>query len=218
MNKWFISLLSCLFLLIGCLGPESQKPSDADITPPSETYGKDEEDFASTPTAIDYFPTTPLIKSYLGIGNEYAQYTETFFEKQGELIPSIIENGGTRVLRIYKVTENEIAIVYEQSEFYDVTIPSLSSLEDTFQTKPILSNPLEVGNSNREWRIVSVNSTLTVPYQEFKDVLVIEKNNQDGSINRQYWVKDLGKIKDEYVIQEENQEPYKVTSELQTVK
>lgn len=219
MIKAYVTIISCLFLLLGCTSQNPEKPSDNNPIPsPIETDVGDDEENTISASLLDYFPDKPIVKGYLGTGNEYAQYTETFYQKEGEYIPSIIDNGGTRVLRIYKVTEDEISIVYEQSEFYNETIPSISALEPAFQSKPILTSPLELGGMNGEWKIVDINHTLKVPYKEFNHVLVIEKTNTDGSVNRQYWVKQLGKIKDEFIIEEENGDRYEVTSELQTAK
>jgi hypothetical protein len=211
MKKWLIFLLSSFWLMGGCVAEEVEQPKNEQNTPPPDSEEQ-------TISLLDFFPNKPLEKQFLGIGNEYAQYNERFYEKVGDYVPAIIDNGGTRLLRIYKVTEKEISIVYEQAEFYEETIPSIDSLEPSFQSKPLLSLPLKVGKNIDGWEIVKINDTITVPFAKFNDVVVLEKTNEDGSINRQYWAKEYGKVKDEYTLEEDNGNIYNVISELQAIK
>jgi hypothetical protein len=205
-----LSLIVCSLLLVGC-GIKVENSKDNGSPPPTVIDKKEE-------TLLDFFPTQPVEKQFEGLGNEFAQYTETFFEPPGSIYPSIIDNGGTRILRLYKVTKEEISIVYEQPEFYEETPPPASSLEAEFVNNPILKLPLEVGNTFGEWTIVQVNESLTVPYGSFKEVVIIEKTDETGGIQRQYWVEKHGKIKDEYLLEDENGSVFKVTSELKTLK
>lgn len=208
MKKWLFLLFSTL-LLFGCESGELDKPPNEQSSPP--VIDKQEI------SLLEYFPDHPIEKSFLGKGNEFAQYTETLFQKEGSYFPTITDNGGTQILRIYKVTEQEISLVYEQAEFYE-SIPSLSTLEPYFQSKPILTLPLEEGKIIGEWKIVNSSDSITVPFGEFSDVIILEKINVDGSISRQYWAKKYGKIKDEFIIKDENGTPFEVTSELQDIK
>lgn len=210
MKKWLFLLVTSL-LLVGCVeinvntSKNEQKPPQPNV---------DEQ----TVSLLDYFPNNPIEKQFQGIGNEFAQYSETFFEKEGDYYPAIVDNGGTRLLRIYRVTDKEISIVYEQPEFYEETIPSIASLEAAFQNKPLMTLPLEVGKTMGDWKIVSLSETVTVPFGTFSDAIVLEKTNEDGSINRQFWVEEYGKVKDEYSQKDENGDLFEVKSELDTIK
>jgi hypothetical protein len=210
--KKILPLLFSILLLSGCQKARTDQPIH-DFPPP-----KTSDVVEQTYTLLDYFPTKPITKQFLGIGNEFAQYKETIFEKDGDYYPAIVDNGGTRLLRIYKVTEAEISIVYEQPEYYEERPPSLSSLEQSFIEIPLITLPLEVGKRNGDWEIVNVTETLTVPFGKFIDVIVLEKQNHNGSINRQYWVRKLGKVKDDYLIKDESGNLYEVYSELEAVK
>lgn len=199
-------------MLAGCQSASKQEPTKNEQSSPPKI------EHEQTLTLIDFFPKNPVEKYFIGIGNEFAQYTETIYAKDRIYYPATIDNGGTRVLRIYKVTENVISIVYEQPEFYDEKIPPLSTLEQSFQDKPLLALPLEKGKKIGEWEIVNLSETVTVPFGKFTNVIVLEKTNQDGSINRQYWAKNYGKVKDEYFFENENGDRYEVNSELQSIK
>jgi hypothetical protein len=210
LKRWLFLLLTSL-LLVGCVEINVNNSKDEQKSPLPIV---DEQ----TVSLMDYFPNKPIEKQFQGIGNEFAQYTETFYENVDDYYPAIVDNGGTRVLRIYRVTDKEISIVYEQPEFYDEAIPSLSSLEAEFQDKPLLTIPLEVGRTIGDWKLVSNSETVTVPFGTFSDVIVLEKMNDDGSFNRQYWVEEYGKVKDEYSQKDENGNLFEVLSELGTIK
>jgi hypothetical protein len=210
LKKWLLLLLTSL-LLVGCVEININKSKNEE-NPPQPNV---EEQIV---TLLDYFPNKPIEKQFKGIGNEFAQYTETFYEKDGDYYPVIVDNGGTRVLRIYRVTDKEITLVHEQPEFYEETIPSIAALKSAFQNKPLLTLPLEIGRTMGDWKLVSLSETVTVPFGTFSDVIVLEKTNEDGSINRQYWVKEYGKVKDEYSQKDENGNLFEVKSELDTIK
>jgi hypothetical protein len=210
MKKWLFHLVTSL-LLVGCVEINVHNPKDEQNSPQPIVNEQ-------TVSLLDFFPNKPLEKQFKGIGNEFAQYTEIFHKKEGDYYPAIVDNGGTRMLRIYKVTNKEIALVYEQAEFYEENIPSISSLEASFQNKPLLTLPLEVGKTIGEWKLVSISETVTVPFGQFSDVIVLEKRNEDGSFNRQYWVDEYGKVKDEFIYKEENGNLFEVISELDTIK
>ncbi|MHC0035470.1 hypothetical protein [Pseudoneobacillus sp. C159] len=202
MKKWLLIIFSAI-LLVGCNDVKEIQPSDINNH--------------SSVSLLDYFPTSQLEKSFLGKGNEFAQYTETFYENTDNYYPSIVNNGGTRILRVYKVTEDEITIVYEQPEYYEETIPSISSLEPNFISKPLLATPIKFSKKVGDWKVISLSETVTVPYGEYANVILLEMLNEDGSINRQYWAPKLGKIKDEFIQNGEDGTTYEVTSELQSV-
>jgi hypothetical protein len=204
MKRLIIYLLSVVFLF-GCKATGNDKP-----VPPSDS-DKDPEI-----TLLDFFPQSPTERQFLGKGNEFATYTETFYINEGSYYPSIVENGGTSILRIYKVTENEITLVYEQGEFYD-DVPPISSLENKFQSRPILTAPIKVGSKNGEWKVIKYLESLKVPFGTIPDVYVLEKKNKEGSTQRQYWAWQYGKIKEEFIVDDGNGVTFEVTSELEKV-
>lgn len=238
LRTYTIILLTAI-LLLGC-SQETNHPSDEHSSPPTvvneqpggndeepgvedeEEGSKDEEpievDEQPSVSLLDYFPNKPMEKDFLGTGNEFAQYKEMVLTNEGFYYPAIIDNGGTRMLRIYKVTNDGISTVYEQPEFYNENIPPLAPLEASFKEVPLLTLPLEIGKSIGEWKLVQVNETITVPYGKFNEVVVLEKVNQDGSINRQYWAKQFGKVKDEYSYQDQTGQSIEVLSELQAIR
>ncbi|WP_442593615.1 hypothetical protein [Neobacillus sp. D3-1R] len=210
MRKYFFLFLSCL-LLSGCVTKTEQPPKDSHTNPPPVVENQ-------KISLLDYFPKTPIDKFFIGIGNEFAQYTEKFYPNEGPYYPAVMDNGGNRFFRIYKVTDQEIALVYEQPDFYEDDIPTPSSFEGRFIIQPLLRFPLNVGEKVGQWKITSLTEKLTLPIGEFSNVLVIQKVNEDGSIVRQYWAKEYGKIKDEFLFKDTNGDLYEVSSELQNIK
>jgi hypothetical protein len=205
--KKLLLFLMPTILLFAC---ESQVQPVQPASPPT----KDEQETS----LLHYFPQRPVEKFFQGIGNEFAQYKETFYENEGPYYPAIMDNGGDRFLRIYKVTEKEISIVYEQPDYYKDTIPTPSSLADKFQEQPILKLPLQVGQQIGDWKIMDLSAEVEVPMSVFSNVMIIEKSGEDGSIIRQYWAEKVGKIKDEFILKEENGDQFEITSELESKK
>ncbi|HYK73028.1 MAG TPA: hypothetical protein VEV44_07835 [Pseudoneobacillus sp.] len=210
MLKWFSLLITC-FLLIGCEAKMNPPQKNPQPSPPAVV---DEQN----KTLRVFFPHAPVEKMYLGVGNEFAQYTEKFYENEGPYFPAVMDNGGNRFFRIYKITDNEISLVYEQPDFFEEEIPAPSSLENRFLVQPLLRLPLEVGEKVGQWKIASVTEKLSLPIGDFSDVVVIQKANEDGSIIRQYWAKNYGKIKDEFLLKDDSGNINEVSSELQTMK
>lgn len=206
MKKWFYIVLGCL-LLVGCTADKS----------PSKESPKTEQPSVETTKMADYYPLENKIYSYKGEGNEYATYKETFYEKEGDYLPSIVDNGGTCVLKVYQFTADGIYLVYEQAEFYDETLPALDSIKSEFKPIPLLVNPLEVGTVFEEWKIVDKIAKLTLPIGEVHDVLVIEKKGGDKSIVKNYWAAGYGKVMDEFLYTDESGEEFVVTSKLEKI-
>lgn len=165
----------------------------------------------------DFLPPDLTVKHFKGEGNEYAAEVETFFQSEGEYLPSYVNNGGTQVLKIYQVTTQGIYVVYEEPEYYEETPPSISSLQDDFQKVEVLTLPLEKGKTINGWEIVGTDESLTLPLGTVSDIVVLEKTFEDGSISRNYWAKKLGLVKKEYYYKAEDGTELAVTTELESV-
>lgn len=84
MKKMLLFLIPAL-LLFGC---ETQLHEE--VHPPSSPV-EDELEIS----LLNYFPQRQAEKFFRGIGNEYAQYSEIFYENEGPYFPVIMDNGGT---------------------------------------------------------------------------------------------------------------------------
>ncbi|TKC15466.1 hypothetical protein [Robertmurraya kyonggiensis] len=234
--KKLLYALFILFFLVGC-----NATSDSDGETPKDTNNEEvtSDDGVDKPSTDDeeeapeveetpveevatiniqeYFPPENVIKHFRGEGNEYASEVETIFQREGEFLVSLGNNGGTQVLRVYQLTQNGIHLVYEVPEYYEESPPSVASLQEQFQIQDVLTVPVEKGRMINGWEIVDIAHELTLPIGTLNDVIVLEKTNGNESMNRHYWAKQYGLVKKEFYYKNEDAYELMVTTELEKV-
>ncbi|MFE8702372.1 hypothetical protein ACFYKX_17380 [Cytobacillus sp. FJAT-54145] len=197
-------------------GNEDQQSNDIEDEGIDDQQSDHNED-QHTENIQQYFPKEKQKKFFKGIGNEFAEESEWFYEQEGNYLPSVLENGGTRILKVYKLTSEGLYLVYEEPEFYRDEIPSMETLQSAFKEKPLLLSSLKEGSFIGSWKVIKTNEELTVPLGEMDHVMVLEHSNGDGSISRQYWAPTFGLVKKEFYMEHEDGNETMVTSELERV-
>jgi hypothetical protein len=127
------------------------------------------------------------------------------------------DNGGTVMQRIYRISTDKISLLAEIGEAYDAQMPSVEELDAMPEIGIYLSTPLEVGTEFNDWIITSTSETVETPLQMFTDVIVIEKKEEQGNVNRKYFAKEFGEIKSEFIMYEGEQETI-ISSTIEKVK
>lgn len=238
--KAFISLL-LIFSLAGCSfnetadQPNQEKPSDSPNEKPVSPAPPNNEGSPATPakpaTPVspdsnpthqeieinEFFPDENQIKFFDGKGNEFAQEKEIIFEMQGDYLPTIVSNGGTSMLKIYKLTDEGIYLAYQLPEYYEEQIPALSELEDEFTEVPILTKPVKSGEMINGWKIIDVDQILQLPIGTIKNAVILEQEAEDGSITRQYWAPKFGLVKKEFYMIDSKGTETSITTELSNI-
>jgi len=171
------------------------------------------------PSIKEYFPLENKVYSFAGQGNEFASYKEIFYETEDGYLPAVVENGGTRILKVYQLTSDGIYTVYEQPEYYEQKIPPIEQVKDHFfSPKPQLAAPLSNGSGFNSWKIIETDAKLKLPFGELDHVIILEqKESGDHSTVTSYWAPGYGKVKQEFIYTEENGEEFIVTSELENI-
>lgn len=160
-------------------------------------------------------PEDGAVKHFEGEGNEYAELTVEVEHLDEKHVAMYEDNGGTRVLRIYRVSEQQIDLVLEQPEFYDMYGGDPTGL-DVIST--YLKFPLEAGQTSSLGEIVEVDATVETPYRTFEEVVIFESEEQEGSVNRYYFVEGYGEVKREFIMDtEEGEMDFTVTSALESI-
>lgn len=195
---------------------KEEEPSKNDGKPIDKEDKEDDPKVEEKLKIEDYFPPEKVIKYFRGEGNEYATEVETVFAKQGIYLPTIVNNGGTQILRIYKLNDNGIYVVYEQPEYYEDMPPSMESLKKEFTEKEVLTGPLQKGHLINGWKIIDVEKNVTLPIGSFAHVIVLERS-ENSSVNRHYWSTEYGLVMKEFVYTDEDGFQTVVTSELERV-
>lgn len=228
--KSFVVLM--LFLLLSACGEDPVVDPSVDETPSSEEKQPEEnieepEEVVTDPEPVtepgpnliqlsSFFMQDGATAKYLGDGNEYASYQARTQWHNDHTVSIFEDNGGTTVLRTYRISDVSIDLIQEQGEFYDEYNPTDEELEELPILSTFLQLPLETGEVFDDWEIISVDQTLETPFQLFEQVIVLEKTDDTGAIQRKYIVEEYGEIKREFIMLEEDIE-FIVTSTLESV-
>lgn len=159
------------------------------------TFADHEPDETPTTLASDYFP---IINNshyvYQGAGNEYASYDVYLDFSDQSTIQQRINNGGTELIRVIKITSDKITKVYQQGEAY----ARVNMLSKTNTDEVLLQGPIVVGTS---WSIAAgitrqiTNGAvaITTPGGTYTAIEVTTTNGT--KITKDYYVKDVGLVK-----------------------
>jgi len=238
--KKLVALFTVLILLTSCSSDngkkQESKTGDADKAgqqdqekqPAKETGQKSEgkgdsqpgnstaTPQASIPTA-EYFPDAQQIKTFKGTGNEFAGEVETIFTREGNNLATVVDNGGTRMLKVYQLDKKGISLVYEEPEYYSEDAPEIDSFKQAFKPQLILPNPVRLNQKFNGWIVKKINETVTVPYGKVDKVIVLEQKEEDGSFVHTYWAPRLGVIKKAFYMKGASENEPAVTTELERV-
>lgn len=225
--KRFVVLM--LFLLLSACGDDSvedpsisKNPPTTEEEQPEEVIEEPEEVVAEPepePNKIqlsNFFMQDGATATYLGEGNEYASYRARTQWHNDYTVSIFEDNGGSTLLRTYRISDESIDLIQEQGEFYDEFNPTDEELQALPKLSTFLKLPVEAGENIDDWEVISVNDTIDTPFQVFKQVIVLEKTDDTGAIQRRYIVEKYGEIKREFIMNEEDIE-FVVTSTLESV-
>jgi hypothetical protein len=229
MSIFIRTVVLILFLLLNACGQDSVEPSSDSNAPPSaEEEQRDEvidepEDYVAEPEQepskvqlSNFFMQDGVTAVYLGEGNEYASYRARTQWHNDYTVSIFEDNGGSTLLRTYRISDESIDLIQEQGEFYDEFNPTDEELQALPKLSTFLKLPVEPGENIDDWEVISVNDTIDTPFQVFKQVIVLEKTDDTGAIQRRYIVEKYGEIKREFIMNEEDIE-FVVTSTLESV-
>ena len=217
-----------LILFMGACGtedPEVQIPpgSDTNVTaddPERAEEAADEpaaEEEIATVGPYDYFMPDGSTATFLGEGNEYASFTLRTVYLEGEHIAVYEDNGGTVMLKVYRLSKEKIDLVLEQGEFYEDYSATAEELEALGPIRTYLTFPLEIGTVIGERTVIETDAIVETPFENFEQVTVLESGGEEGSIVKTYFAEGYGEVKREFRMQEEEQEEFVVTSVLEKI-
>ncbi len=224
----FLWILSFLFFLSACGYNTETNSNDGsnlnenrnDEERTNEDNDENEQpDINSDEDSIDlsnFFMKDKMVAKYLGEGNEYATYTARTQWHNDHTVSIFEDNGGTILLRTYRITEKAIELINEQGEFYGEFNPTNDELDAMPAISTFLQFPIEKNKEFDGWTIIDVGLTLETPLQEFKDVIQIQKIDVTGSIQNRYIVENFGEIKREFIMDEEDIQ-FSVTSTIESI-
>lgn len=194
MKKLFMILL--IVLLAACTRVET--PVDPSTKEPIEQPEKD------SIALSDFFMKDGTTAKYAGEGNEFAQLTIKT-QWLNDRYVNTYTSSGTSVLTTYRIDEDKIVVLQSIPETYDIVTPTEAELSSMEPISTYLQLPFEIGATFDGWTIIDTTATLDTPLQTFTNVIVIEEQNEEGSINRNYFAKGYGFIKSEFIMKDGDQ-------------
>ena len=187
----------------------------------AEETAEEENEPAENPEPIEMNPFAFIMENntiahFQGEGNEFAELELRTEYLDDEHIAVYEDNGGTTMLRVYRVGEDKIELVKEEPEFYEKYEASSEELQDLEPISVYMEFPIVKGDAIDGRVIVETGATVETPYSTFENVIVFESKGDDGSINRTYFAENYGEVKREFIM-EENGETMEVTSSLESI-
>lgn len=229
--KKLLLMFSCFFLLAGCTNndqgsdepakdqtdntAQGDKSSDTGDGESGSIVDADEEEATDTLPFSSYFMKDGTVAHFEGEGNEFATYTARTKYLDDNYISVYEDNGGTVMLRIFRIEEDQVLLVFEQGERYEELKPSELALESLEPISVYLKSPLEKGSEFDGWTVIDNSTTLITPVKNFENVLLIEKKGENGT-HRRYFAEGYGEIKREFIMTDNSAES-KVTSTLSKI-
>lgn len=197
---------------------QEQEPAE---TAPSETKTQesnsgDSHDDEVSVDPYDYFLEDGSVARFEGFGNEFAEYTLRTDYMEANHVATYEDNGGTVVLKVFRLHDDRIELVKQEGEFYDEFDASFEELEALEVISTYLEFPIEQGQSIGEATVVETGVSLATPYRNFDDVFVLEQE-EEGSINRNYFVEGFGEVKREFRANADDPDDSAITSTLASI-
>lgn len=224
MLKFLSFALAILLLLTACSSEsseEQQSPDeDSNLTEEGSENAVEEptdEEGTGDIDPYDFFMPDASTATFLGEGNEYASFTLRTVFMDDQHISTYEDNGGTVMLKVYRVGGNTVELVKEEAEFYQDFVASSEELEALQPIRTYITLPLEVGTVIENWTVTETDATVETPFQNFENVMVLESEETGNAINKTYFAEGYGEVKREFRMQEEGQEEFVVTSVLESV-
>lgn len=221
--RFFLGILM-VSLLIGACSKETetkqvQKEKDVEteetqVTEKEKTSEKETEGAkTSEPSGLAIFkPEAGMVKTFI-VEDENQIYTEEYVHESEEYIQKVTKIGEAATVQVYKWTEKEISLVFEDRTPDDPYKNYISEL----------NNPSSIENYSEEetsdWELIETNKTIEVPSGEYTNVIVFKKVTNEvedaETIYVNYFAPGIGLIKEEFELT--GDQGYSAAAVLQSV-
>ncbi|MFP8782049.1 hypothetical protein [Planococcus plakortidis] len=198
---------------------QDQAPEAATEEEPAEgTSGDSHEGGQAAVDPYDYFLEDGSTARFEGYGNEFAEFTLKTDYMEANHVATYEDNGGTVVLKVFRLHDDRIELVKQEGEFYDEYEASFEELEALDVISTYLEFPIEEGQEIGDATVIETGTSLETSYENFDDVFVLESvSEEDGSINRNYFVEGYGEVKREFRANADDPDEMAITSTLASI-
>ncbi|MBZ5200545.1 hypothetical protein HU147_04860 [Planomicrobium chinense] len=199
---------------VGTPEPETEIPENVDQVAGTDTEA--EEADGNSADLYAYFMEDGTTAKFKGEGNEYAAITlQTTYLPEGH-IAVYEDNGGTVILRVYRLGDGQVELVKEEQEFYEEYTPTKEELQALEPISLYYKLPIEAGDEVKGMTVIQTDAQVETPYRNFDQAILLERTSEDGALLRSYFVEGFGEVKREFRMTEGDEE-YIVTSSLESI-
>lgn len=206
-----VLVLSLAFLFFGCSEEVNKESEQSPL--PVEDKQPVEQDQTSL---LSYFPPDGSTAYFQGEGNEFASYTLQTSYLDSQHIAQIEDNGGVTLLKIYRISDSSIDLVYREPVDSKPSLPSATEAASYPVLETILQKPLKVGTSFQGWTIQSTTATVHTGTTVYQNVIQLSRTD-DKVTTTKYFAHGIGLIRSEDTMETDQEEPFVVTSTLQKI-
>ncbi|HHW32099.1 MAG TPA: GerMN domain-containing protein [Clostridiaceae bacterium] len=222
MKRFIILIVLLLSLLAGCgrsaRMPNGNKKTDNESTSNqtiTEATDTAENQRAELLKAKDFFLFEEnVFMDFKGTGNEFAEYKTYVDYVKDDIVQIRSINPGTVSVFVYQYKDGSIVRLFSRGEtyyLYDYT--SMEENEEIIIKEPIkIGTTWSVGESTTR-SITAIDKEVSTPSGKYKALEITTES--PNSIIKDYYVKDIGKVKSEFVSKEDKS--FTVISELQSI-
>ena len=200
---------------------ETEEATDETEESTDETNEETEESAEESNTdeidPFSFFMADGTTAHFEGVGIEFAALTIRTEYLEEDYVALYEDNGGTTLLKVYRLSDDRVDLVKDEAEFHDDYTPTSEELDELEVISTYLEFPLEVGDTFGERTVIETGATVETPYETFDNAIVLESKESENTTNTWYFVEGYGEVKREFVSQEEGEDEFKVTSSLESM-
>ncbi len=165
---------------------------------------------------LTFFPPDGSIAYFQGEGNEFASFTlqTTYLDPQH--IARVEDNGGVTLLKIYRITDSKIELIYREPVDSNPRLPSSTEVAAYPVLETVLQQPIQVGTSFQGWTIQSITAKVDTGTKVYSNVIQVTRT-EDQFTTTNYFAQGVGLIKKEDRMESDQEQPFVVTSALQKI-
>ncbi|MBD8033734.1 hypothetical protein [Solibacillus merdavium] len=182
----FVIFLAMITLTILVMNPWSL--NDFSQTTPTVPVDEEIKETIEELPLQKYFKEDGDVAYFLGMGNEYAGFTETTTWLSDEYVEILEDNTGAVMQKVYRIKTDAIELVYEEIMEFEKKSFTLTQLNQLDPIQTIIKLPVKDGFTF-EGQAMSYPVKLITPYKEYDNLVQITKEIEGG---KNYFYYDNG--------------------------
>lgn len=191
----FTTFLAVIIFTVLVVNPWSSNDF-SQTTPTPPVIEEEPKEIVDLPLR-SYFKQDGDVAYFLGMGNEYAGFTETTTWLSDEYVEILEDNTGAVMQKVYRIKMDAIELVYEEMMEFEKKSFTLTQLNQLDPMQTIMKLPLKDGFTF-EGKTMSYPVKLITPYKEYDNLIQITEEI-DGGKNHFYYDNGDGLVAKQFI-------------------